>query len=107
MARKVLISIRKGLEVNLPVLADGELGFTTDTKKLYIGTATGNALLVAAQTVGDMLKTIYDTDNDGKVDWAENVDWVGIQSKPIIPKITTDSVAPSSPAAGDFWYKVI
>jgi len=73
MARKVLITIRKGLEVNLPTLADGELGMTTDTKKLYIGTATGNALLVAAQTVGDMLKSIYDTDNDGIVDSSKTV----------------------------------
>jgi len=106
MARKVLITIRKGLEVNLPTLADGELGITTDTKKLYIGTTGGNALLVAAQTVGDMLKSIYDTDNDGKVDWAENVDWSGVQNKPTIPKITTGTVAPSSPTAGDFWYKI-
>lgn len=77
------IKIRRGNEINLPVLADGELGFTVDTKKLYIGTAEGNALLVAAQTAGDMLKSIYDTDNDGKVDWAENVDWGGIQNKPV------------------------
>ncbi|KJR48390.1 Phage tail fiber protein [Desulfosporosinus sp. I2] len=73
MARKVLITIRKGLEANLPTLADGELGITTDTKKLYIGTDSGNALLVAAQTVGDMLKSIYDTNNDGIVDRSKTV----------------------------------
>jgi len=73
MARNVLVTIRKGLEVNLPTLADGELGITTDTKKLYIGTASGNALLVAAQTVGDMLKSIYDTNNDGIVDRSKTV----------------------------------
>ncbi|WP_158291385.1 hypothetical protein [Desulfosporosinus sp. Sb-LF] len=73
MARKVLITIRRGLESALPTLAVGELGFTTDTEKLFIGTAAGNALLVAAASVGDMLKSIYDTNNDGIVDTATTV----------------------------------
>lgn len=34
------IILRKGLEAQIPVLADGELGFTTDTNKLFIGTAS-------------------------------------------------------------------
>lgn len=85
MARKVLIQIRRGLEKDIGTLAVGELGYCTDTKKLYIGTETGNVLLVAAQTIGDMLKSIYDTDNDGKVDMAEVADkvpWSGITGKP-------------------------
>ncbi|EHQ92126.1 tail fiber protein [Desulfosporosinus youngiae] len=85
MARKVLIQIRRGLEGSIGTLAVGELGFCTDTKKLYIGTESGNELLVAAQTVGDMLKSIYDTDNDGKVDVAEvaeSVPWTGVSGKP-------------------------
>ncbi|WMJ90619.1 phage tail protein [Anaerocolumna sp. MB42-C2] len=73
MARKVLIQIMYGLEMNIGTLKSGELGFCTDTQKLYIGTSTGNVLLVAAQTAGDMLKSIYDTDNDGIVDAAEKV----------------------------------
>ena len=73
MARKVLIQIMYGLEMNIGTLKSGELGFCTDTQKLYIGTSTGNVLLVAAQTAGDMLKSIYDTDNDGIVDAAEMV----------------------------------
>jgi len=80
-----LIQIRRGLEKDIGTLAVGELGYCTDTKKLYIGTESGNVLLVAAQTVGDMLKSIYDIDNDGKVDMAEmadNVPWSGIQNKP-------------------------
>ena len=36
------ITFKKGLQANLPVLADAEPAFTTDTKKLYIGTNTGN-----------------------------------------------------------------
>ncbi|WP_249168669.1 hypothetical protein [Alkaliphilus sp. B6464] len=85
MARKVLIQIRRGLEKDIGTLAVGELGYCEDTEKLYIGTAKGNVLLVAAQTVGDMLKSIYDTNNDGKVDMAEVADkvpWGGITGKP-------------------------
>ncbi|AWO73874.1 MULTISPECIES: hyaluronate lyase N-terminal domain-containing protein [Geobacillus] len=85
MPRQVLIKIRRGTESQLPVLDVGELGFCTDTNKLYIGTPNGNQLLVAAQSVGDMLKSIYDTDYDGKVDAAETADsvpWSGVTGKP-------------------------
>lgn len=71
MARKVTIQLYNGLERDIGTLKLGELGYCTDTQKLYIGTPTGNVLLVAAQTVGDMLKSIYDTDNDGIVDTSE------------------------------------
>lgn len=85
MARKVLIQVRRGMEMNIGTLEVGELGFCIDTQKLYIGTNNGNVLLVAAQTVGDMLKSIYDTNNDGKVDGAEladSVPWLGVTGKP-------------------------
>lgn len=85
MPRKSLIKIRRGTETQLPTLDVGEPGFCTDTNKLYIGTSTGNQLLVAAQSVGDMLKSIYDTNNDGKVDAAEAADsvpWTGVTGKP-------------------------
>ncbi|OPA76611.1 hypothetical protein BVG16_15630 [Paenibacillus selenitireducens] len=85
MPRKALIQIRRGIEANIGTLALGELGYCTDNKKLYIGTDSGNVLLVAAQTAGDMLKSIYDTNNDGKVDKAEvaeSVPWAGITGKP-------------------------
>lgn len=83
MPQKTAIKIRRGLEANIPVLNDGELGYCTDTKKLYIGAGSSNVLLVAATSAGDMLKSIYDTDNDGKVDWAENIEWSGISNKPV------------------------
>lgn len=85
MPRKVLLQVRRGLEANLGVLADGELGFCTDTGKLYIGAVGGNVLLVAAQTAGDMLKSVYDTNNNGKVDNADSADsvpWAGVSGKP-------------------------
>lgn len=45
------IKIRRGLSSNLPTLQIGELGFTTDTRKLYIGTASGNVEIGGALTV--------------------------------------------------------
>ena len=80
MARKVLIQIMYGPEMNIGTLNPGELGYCTDTQKLYIGTPSGNTLLVAAQTAGDMLKSIYDTDNDGIVDAAERVNGHTVES---------------------------
>ncbi|QNK57541.1 tail fiber protein [Paenibacillus sp. PAMC21692] len=85
MPRNVLMQVRRGLEADIGTLETGELGFCTDTKKLYIGSAGGNVLLVAAQTAGDMLKSIYDTNNNGKVDSADAADsvpWAGVSGKP-------------------------
>lgn len=87
MARKVLIQIRRGPESAIGVLASGELGYCSDTGKLYIGSDGGNILLVAAQSTGDMLKSIYDTNNNGKVDFAQvadSVPWSGIDGKPTV-----------------------
>jgi hypothetical protein len=36
------IKIKRGLQADLPTLDIGEPGFTTDTKKFFIGSATGN-----------------------------------------------------------------
>lgn len=40
MANK--IQIKRGLKANLPTLSEGEAAFTTDEKKLYIGSNSGN-----------------------------------------------------------------
>lgn len=45
MARK--LQLKRGLKKDLPQLAEGEPGFVTDEKVLYIGTQNGN------QKVGD------------------------------------------------------
>lgn len=42
-----IIKLKRGRHENLPVLAVGEPAFTTDTKELYIGTATGNVKISA------------------------------------------------------------
>jgi len=111
MARQALIQIMYGPEMNIGILNIGEFGYCTDTKKLYIGTPSGNELLVAAQTVGDMLKSIYDTDNDGIVDAAETVPWSGVTGKKTFPAADASEAslnvphgaAPSSPVNGDIW----
>jgi len=86
MARKVLIQVRRGLESDMGKLDVGEMGFTTDNHKLYIGSSIGNVLLVNTQTSGDMTKSIYDINNDGIIDRAkiaESVEWIDILNKPI------------------------
>jgi hypothetical protein len=52
------IRLRRGLEINLPTLDIGEPGFTTDTKRFFIGSATGNIeypSLTAVQALIDNL----------------------------------------------------
>ncbi len=57
----------------------GMIAFATDTNQIGIYTGGGWQWGTGG---GDMLKAIYDTDNDGVVDAAESVDWDGVQNKP-------------------------
>lgn len=88
MPRNMLIRVRRGKEDQLTgtTLMTGELAFTTDTQKLFIGSDSGNILLSNGGSLGDMLKLEYDKDNDGKVDVAkiaDTVNWQGIINKPL------------------------
>lgn len=38
----VKLKLRRGLKADLPLLAEGELGYCTDTNELFIGTEDGN-----------------------------------------------------------------
>lgn len=42
MAESYRLLLRRGLKANLPTLADGEIVFTTDEKRPYIGSSLGN-----------------------------------------------------------------
>lgn len=89
MPRKVLITIRRGTETQLKTvaLAVGELGFTTDTNKLFIGTDKGNVQLTTTAVGGDMFKSIYDTNNDGLIDNAANSNMLqGHPASDFLPK---------------------
>lgn len=59
MTRK--IQHRRGLEANIVALDEGELGFTTDTKKLFVGTAAGNKEFLTQASLDEL--------NDAKADF--------------------------------------
>ena len=64
----IKLQIKRGKKANLPKLAAGEPGFTTDEQKLYIGTGSDNVAMAREdhnhagvyQPVGDYLKTETD-----------------------------------------------
>lgn len=64
------IKIKRGLEANIGsiTLDDGEFAVTTDTHKLYVGLGGHNICIASASGLGDMLKSVYDVDNDGVVE---------------------------------------
>lgn len=70
------IQVKRGIEANLGsiTLADGEFAITTDTKKLYVGIAGSKVCLGGASSLGDMIKSVYDTNNDGIVDNSDKLD---------------------------------
>ena len=76
------LQIKRGLKKDLPTLASGEFGLCEDTGELFVGTQSGNLPVVSASGAGDMLKSVYDADNDGVVDKAESVPWAGVTGKP-------------------------
>lgn len=45
MADFIQLQIRQGLKADLPILAEGELGWCTDTQELFIGNAAGNVFV--------------------------------------------------------------
>lgn len=65
MARK--IQHKRGLEKDLPQLAVAEIGFTTDTKKPFIGSDDGNIEIAKAEDV-EYYVTHLQADYDMKID---------------------------------------
>jgi hypothetical protein len=63
------IKLRRGIKANLPTLNPAEPAFTTDTFELFIGSSAGNKQI----GLGDMLKSIYDTNDSGVVDNSEKL----------------------------------
>lgn len=61
------IQVKRGSEVNLPVLSSGELGFTTDSNKLFIGDGVANHRLAmyddiyTNEIIQDAIGSILDT----------------------------------------------
>lgn len=69
-----VLQIKRGLEANLPTLAAGELAFTTDTKKFYVGDGTDNICLndlnlgtAAEKNTGTGAGNVVEIQQDGKI----------------------------------------
>jgi hypothetical protein len=59
------IQLRRGLATDLPTLAAGEFGFTTDTRNLYIGSSVGNVRVQGDYITPEMYGAVGDgTTND-------------------------------------------
>lgn len=65
-----------------------------------------------ASGMGDMLKSVYDSNNNGTVDSAEQVDWNGVQNKPTFLafsgflKIAVGLTPDPSPVVNDLWVDI-
>lgn len=94
---------------------------TSDSITDALSAAQGKALKTAINSItvdienlggGDMLKATYDTNQDGKVDIAENADKLGgvaasaYAKKSDIPSITISQNEPTDGAIGDIWFKI-
>lgn len=59
------IQLRRGLEVNLPALSDGEPAFTTDTLKMFVGSSTKGNVELAKNSTMYNISYVIDLDKWG------------------------------------------
>lgn len=87
MARK--LQIKRGQKKDMPQLAEGELGFAIDEKKVYIGTGSEN-VSVSATTKADVGLVNVDNTSDANkpVSTAVQTALNGKSNKPIYVKMT-------------------
>ena len=57
--------------------------------------------MAATGSIGDMLKSVYDTDNDGKVDEAEKADSAGVNTFPVGDGTDTDKIIQAATGAAN------
>lgn len=96
MAYKKL-QIRRGAKSNLPTLSEGELGYCTDTKEVYVGSGSGNTQLAKQTDVQNKAVTINKiatlgtswTVKTGYVQQVVAVQGILATDTPIIDLITT------------------
>ena len=58
--KKVTFLLRRGLKKDLPNLLEGEVGLTTDTKELYVGTSDGSMQMAKQDDVDQGLNRLDD-----------------------------------------------
>ncbi len=97
------LQIRRGLQSELPKLAPGELGFCTDTLRLFIGSdsyANGSTQLTNTEIYTDVsLQNILDSVNQSNISTA---DLVGQQ-----PSITPTGIRTSDLSNPGYWFYII
>lgn len=105
MANK--IQIKRGPAASLPTLDVGEPGFTTDTKKLYIGASGGNVEIAKksdVDTVSGNVSSLTTTVNgkQGKYSSATVTlavaDWSNDTATKTVSGVTTSNLVQVSPA---------
>ena len=105
MANK--IQIKRGPAASLPTLDVGEPGFTTDTKKLYIGASGGNVEMAKksdVDTVSGNVSSLTTTVNgkQGKYSSATVTlavaDWSNDTATKTVSGVTTSNLVQVSPA---------
>ena len=84
------IKIRRGEEASIPTLSLGELAFTTDTKKFFVGNGVGNVLMAMSSDI-DIIKSVEEDYN------ANSSEILLVNS--LIDQI--DITLPASPENGD------
>ena len=77
---KKLLKVRRGLSTAVPTLDEGELGYSTDTKRLYVGSGTGNVpvngVFVAAATAPSETHLLWiDTSAGGVIKYYDGSAW--------------------------------
>lgn len=59
------VKIKRGKEISLPILDDGELAFTLDTKKLFIGTGAENVSINGTEMEQSIQSSMGKTNDPG------------------------------------------
>lgn len=73
---KKLLKVRTGLAENLPDLVDGEFGYATDTKRLYMGDVPINGVYEASPTAPSETHVLWiDTSAGGAIKYWDGAAW--------------------------------
>lgn len=99
MTSKIILK-KSSVAAKVPLVADldyGELALNYADGKLYYKKSDNTIQILNASGTGsgDMLKSVYDTDDNGKVDFADTADevpWAGVTNKPTFATVATSGL---------------
>lgn len=73
---KKLLKVRTGLAANKPALAEGELGFATDTKRFYVGSTPINGVYHVGASAPEETHLLWiDTSAGGTIKYHDGIGW--------------------------------